>query len=86
MAQVITQYVHLDGTKVTDEIIGVGGTGLVLRRGPHSVKIPYMSREIEIGGNPVSPDTHILEEGDLDRRLNLIKAIENEKAIYRRLG
>lgn len=86
MAYMIAQYVHLDGTRVTDEIIGVGGTGLVVRRGPHAVKIPKMSHVLEMDGKPVSPDFNILKEGDYDVRPGISKQFENEKAIYRRLG
>ena len=59
MAHVVAQYVRLDGTKVTDEIIGAGGTGLVVRRGPHAVKKHYISRKIEIDENSILLNAHI---------------------------
>lgn len=87
MAPSIAEFVHLDGTKVTDEIIGIGGTNIVIQQGDYAIKIPRLSRFTEMNGIPVSIDeSQTPEEGGYDIRVDLIKALKNEKAIYQRIG
>ena len=83
----LAEFVHLDGTKVNDEIIGIGGTNIVIQRGEYAIKIPRLSRITEMNGIPVSIDeSQTPEEGGYDYRADLIKALKNEKAIYQRIG
>ena len=42
----IWQFFHLDGTKATEPILGLGGTGVVIQREECALKIPQLSREI----------------------------------------
>lgn len=86
MGSVIAEYLHLDGTRVEDNIIGVGGTGIVIQQGEYAIKIPRVSRVIEVDGAPVIQGRLTPEDGDHDVRTDLVKSLENEKAIYRRLG
>lgn len=80
-------YVYLDGTVVREEIIGVGGTGIVVSRGGYAYKIPLISKIIKIDGVPFDDGGFPPpKEGDYDERATAIEALENEKAIYRRLG
>ncbi|EXJ86351.1 serine/threonine protein kinase [Capronia epimyces CBS 606.96] len=81
------EFVHLDGTTVTDKIIGIGGTNIVVQQGKYAVKVPRLSRITEIGGTTVLLDqSKPPKEGDYDYRAQLIRALKNEKDIYRRIG
>lgn len=83
----LAEFVHLDGTTVTDEIIGIGGTNIVIQQGKYAIKIPRLSRITEISGISVSIDeSKPPEEGGYDYRADLIGALRNEKAIYQRIG
>jgi serine/threonine protein kinase len=79
-------YLYLDGTIVREPIIGVGGTGIVVSRRGYAYKIPLISKIIKIDGVPFDDPGYPPKEGDYDERATAIKAFENEKAIYRRLG
>ncbi|KAL9108018.1 MAG: hypothetical protein Q9227_007123 [Pyrenula ochraceoflavens] len=77
-------YVHLDGTKIPAiDVIGVGCTGAVIRKGDYVVKIPHISVVYERNGKPMPADTF-----DPPKNIHyaLIECLEREKAIYRRLG
>ncbi len=41
------EFVHLDGTRVAEKIIGVGRTGIVIQQGLYVLKIPRLSRNSE---------------------------------------
>ena len=86
MASVKAEFLHLDGTKVVERIIGIGGTGIVIQQRQNALKIPRISKDIEVDGLPVTNGRLTPEEGDYDERPDLISSIEDEKAIYRRLG
>lgn len=79
-------FLHLDGARVVERVIGIGGTGIVIERRQYALKIPRISRPIEIDGVPVATGRLTPEEGDYDERPDLIRSIQEEKAIYRRLG
>ena len=86
MAQLNAEFLHLDGTRVVERIIGIGGTGIIIQQGQYALKIPRISREIERVGVPLMYERLTPKEGDYDERPDLISSIEDEKAIYRRLG
>ncbi|KAF7511161.1 hypothetical protein GJ744_005058 [Endocarpon pusillum] len=86
MASINAEFLHLDGTKVVERIIGIGGTGIVVQQGQYALKIPRISRDTESDGVLVTNRRLTPEEGDYDERPDLIRSIEDEKAIYRRLG
>lgn len=79
-------FFHIDGTRVIERVIGIGGTGIVIERGQYALKIPRILRLIEIDGVPVETGRLTPEEGNYDERPDLIRSIQDEKAIYRRLG
>ncbi|KKZ61923.1 hypothetical protein EMCG_00485 [[Emmonsia] crescens] len=79
-------FLHLDGTKVVERVIGIGGTGVVIERRQYALKIPRILRPIEIDGVPVATGRLTPEEGNYDERPDLIRSIQDEKAIYQRLG
>ncbi|KAM5465048.1 hypothetical protein MauCBS54593_006681 [Microsporum audouinii] len=79
-------FLHLDGTKVVERVIGIGGTGIVIERRQYALKIPRILRPIEVDGVPVATGRLTPEEGNYDERPDLIRSIQDEKAIYRRLG
>ena len=84
---IVVEHVYLDGTEVTEEIIGRGQAGTVVKRGGHAVKIPKITKFLEIDRVPhdsgrLTPD----EEGGYDRRPPVIETLQNEKAVYRRSG
>ncbi|KKY18688.1 putative serine threonine protein kinase [Phaeomoniella chlamydospora] len=84
----VVERVHPDGAKVTDEIIGIGQTGIVIKQGEHAVKIPRLTRILEIDGVPVQSGRMTPEEGSgsVDERPIFIQTLQKEKAIYRRLS
>lgn len=86
MTSIIANYLYLDGTIVKEEIIGVGGLGIVVNRGGYAFKIPRISKIIEIDGVPFDDGRLTPNEGDYDERAAAIRAFKHEKAIYRRLG
>jgi hypothetical protein len=47
MAPIKAEFLHLDGTRVAEKIIGVSGTGIVIQQGEYALKIPRLSRDIE---------------------------------------
>ncbi|EHY60660.1 hypothetical protein ABEF92_001225 [Exophiala dermatitidis] len=77
---------HLDGTAVTEKVIGQGGTGIVVEQGQYALKLPRISRYTKIDGVPVEVGSLTPKEGDYDERPPLIESIQTEKAIYKRLG
>ncbi|KAK5442658.1 hypothetical protein LTS15_010976 [Exophiala xenobiotica] len=77
---------HLDGTAVTEKVIGQGGTGIVVEQGQYALKLPRISRHTKIDGVPVEVGSLTPKEGDYDERPPLIESIQTEKAIYKRLG
>ncbi|KAK5284785.1 hypothetical protein LTS03_008709 [Exophiala xenobiotica] len=77
---------HLDGTKVTEKVIGQGATGIIIEQGEYALKLPRISRYTKIDGVPVEVGPLTPKEGDYDERPPLIESIEVEKAIYKRLG
>ncbi|OAL32584.1 hypothetical protein AYO20_07894 [Fonsecaea nubica] len=80
-------YVYLDGTTVTEDIIGIGGTGIVVSRRGYAYKIPLISKILKIDGIPFDYGALLpRKEGDYDERATAVKALEHEKDIYRRLG
>ncbi|RMD44600.1 hypothetical protein DV735_g506, partial [Chaetothyriales sp. CBS 134920] len=86
-APIPTEFVHVDGSKVTDKIIGIGGTNIVVEQGIYAVKLPRLSRFFAPDGVSVLIDqSRPPGKGGYDYRGQLINALENEKAIYRRLG
>ncbi|EXJ61224.1 uncharacterized protein A1O5_12016, partial [Cladophialophora psammophila CBS 110553] len=70
-----------DGTKVVERILGPGVTGLVVQQGGYALTIPQLSGEI--GGEPPTRESFSLRN---EERSHRIRSIEDEKAIYRRLG
>lgn len=50
MTVLTAQFVHVDGTRVTEKIIGVGGTGIVIQQGQYALKIPRLSKDLESDG------------------------------------
>lgn len=86
-AKTVWEFVNLDGTRVVEKIIGVGGMGIVIQQRQYAIKIPQISRVTEIDGVRVAGNGSLTpKEGDYDARPDLIKLIEIEKAIYQRLG
>jgi serine/threonine protein kinase len=85
MGSINAEFLHLDGTKVVERIIGIGGTGIVIQQGQYALKIPRISRDIEVDGVPVTNGRLTPVEGDYDERPDRIRSLEDEKAIYRRL-
>ena len=79
-------YLYLDGTIVREQIIGVGGSGIVVSRGGYAYKIPLISKIIRINGVPFDDEEFTPKDGDYDERATAIKTFENEKNIYKRLG
>lgn len=77
---------HLDGTRVTERVIGQGGTGIIIQQGQYALKLPRISRHTKIDGVAVEVGRLTPEEGNYDERAPLIESIEVEKAIYKRLG
>ena len=86
MSSTQSVFLHLDGTKVVERVIGIGGTGIIIEQGQYALKIPRISRVIEIDGVSVATRRLTPKEGDYDERPDLISSIEDEKAIYKRLG
>ncbi|MCJ1313434.1 hypothetical protein MMC25_007112 [Agyrium rufum] len=86
MEPTITAFFHLDGTTVRDRIVGVGGTGIVVERGGYAVKIPRISRDVEMDGESAMFTRLTPEIGDYDERPDHIRSMENERAVYERLG
>ncbi|KAH0844306.1 hypothetical protein FOPE_09833 [Fonsecaea pedrosoi] len=83
----VAEFVHLDGTTVTDRVIGIGGTNIVIQRGKYAVKIPRLSRITLIGDiTPSIDQSRTRHEGDYDYHADLIRALNTEKDIYRRIG
>ncbi|KAK2806104.1 hypothetical protein FQN51_008057 [Onygenales sp. PD_10] len=70
----VSAFLHLDGTRVVGRVIGLGGTGIVIERGQL------------VDGVPMSTGRLTPEPGNYDERPDLIRSIQDEKAIYRRLG
>ena len=77
---------HLDGTRVTEKVIGQGATGIIIARGHYAFKLPRISRYTMIDGISVEVGSLTPKEGDYDERPPLIESIMVEKAIYKRLG
>ena len=81
------EFVHLDGTKMNmRDLIGMGGTGIVIRQGDNALKFPNFTKEVEIIDGKRVNGTITPPEGSYDHRAVLKKVFEGEKAIYQRLG
>ncbi|KIV81294.1 hypothetical protein, variant [Exophiala sideris] len=74
-------FLHLDGSPVTEEILGFGGSGLIVRAGQFAVKIPRLWQGVDILGN----GTLTPEAGEFDMRQFRMDQINREKAIFKRL-
>ncbi|EHY59562.1 hypothetical protein HRR83_001161 [Exophiala dermatitidis] len=83
---IFSEFVKLDGARVTEKVIGVGGTGLVIQRGQYAVKIPRLSRDFDVNGVVLLDESLPPSEGDYDIGAMLVSSLEREKNIYRRLG
>ena len=79
----LADYLYLDGTIVTEEIIGMGGAGIVVNRGGYACKIPRIFKVVEIDGVPVENPIH---EGVYAEVAAVVRSFKKEKAIYKRLG
>ncbi|OAL32820.1 hypothetical protein AYO20_07777 [Fonsecaea nubica] len=87
MTSHIANYLYLDGTVVQEEVIGVGGAGIVVNREGYALKIPLISKVFEIDGVPVDDRILNADAGDsYDELAVAIKSFRHEKAIYKRLG
>ncbi|KIW35975.1 uncharacterized protein PV06_11721 [Exophiala oligosperma] len=86
MTSDIANYLYLDGTIVKDEIIGVGGAGIVVNRGGYAFKIPRISKLSEIDGVPVHDRILDHNEDNYNELAVAIMSFKHEKAIYKRLG
>ena len=74
-------FLHLDGTLVTEEILGMGGSGLVIRKGQFAVKIPRLWQGVDVPADGrLTP-----EPEDFDMRQFRIDQMHLEKSIFRRL-
>ncbi|KAJ9497052.1 hypothetical protein H2202_007524 [Exophiala xenobiotica] len=74
-------FLHLDGTPVTEEILGMGGSGLVIRKGQLAVKIPRLWQGVD-----VPADGRLTPEPEaFDMRQCRIDQMQLEKSILRRL-
>lgn len=85
MALIKAEFLHLDGRRVNETIIGVCGTGIVIQQEEYAIKIPRISRDIERDGVPVTCDEATLMD-DSDEEHPHLTSIDAEKAIYQRLG
>lgn len=79
-------WLHLDGSRVTEKVIGQGATGIIIEQGQYAFKLPHISRYTKIDGVPVEVGSLTPKDGDYDERPPLIESIQVEKAIYKRLG
>ncbi|OAL40481.1 hypothetical protein AYO20_00217 [Fonsecaea nubica] len=82
----LAEFVHSDGTRVTDKIIGVGGTGIVIQKGQYAIKIPRLTREFDDDGGVALDESMAPKEGEYDLLADLVGSLERERAIYKRLG
>ncbi|KIW81866.1 hypothetical protein Z517_04892 [Fonsecaea pedrosoi CBS 271.37] len=82
----LAEFVHSDGTRVTDKIIGVGGTGIVIQKGQYAIKIPRLTREFDDDGGVALDESLVPKEGEYDLLADLVGSLERERAIYKRLG
>ncbi|OCT52715.1 serine/threonine protein kinase [Cladophialophora carrionii] len=74
-------FLHLDGTPVTEEILGMGGSGLIVRVGQFALKIPRLWQGVDIlGDGTLTP-----EAGEYDIRKFRVDQISREKLIFKRL-
>ncbi|KIW85906.1 hypothetical protein Z517_01299 [Fonsecaea pedrosoi CBS 271.37] len=87
MTSYIANYLYLDGTIVQEEVIGVGGAGIVVNREGYALNIPRISKVFEIDGVPVDDRILNADAGDsYDELAVAIKSFRHDKAIYKRLG
>ncbi|KAK5290103.1 hypothetical protein LTR99_011181 [Exophiala xenobiotica] len=86
MTSDIANYLYLDGTIVKEEIIGVGGAGIVVNQGGYAFKIPRISKLSEIDGVPVHDRILDHNEDNYNELAVAIMSFKHEKAIYKRLG
>ena len=74
-------FLHLDGSPVTEEILGMGGSGLIVRAGQFAVKIPRLWQGVDIlGDGTLTPEAE-----EFDMRQFRTDQINREKSIFRRL-
>lgn len=74
------KFIHTDGRRVTEHILGLGGSCIVIQRNQYAVKIPRLSRPLQ---EDATDSDH---EGDYDEIALSSKLLLAEKSIYRRLG
>ncbi|KAJ9636936.1 hypothetical protein H2204_005082 [Knufia peltigerae] len=75
-------FLHLDGTLVSEDILGMGGSGLVVREGTFAVKIPRLWRGVDVPDNGrLTPEAEAF-----DMRQFRIDQMNQEKPILQRLG
>ncbi|KIW39695.1 uncharacterized protein PV06_08285 [Exophiala oligosperma] len=82
----IANFVYLDGRIVKEEVIGVGGAGIVVNRGGYAFKIPRISKLVEIDGVPVHDRILNHNEDSYNELAVAVTSFRHEKAIYKRLG
>ena len=86
MGSITIAFLHTDSREVVEHVIGLGGTGLVIQRGQFALKIPRLRREVKMVDGERTIGRLTPEAGHYDDRQMMIQYIEDEKAIYRRLG
>jgi serine/threonine protein kinase len=86
MSSITVAFLHTDSREVVEHIVGVGSSGLVIQRGQFALKIPLLRREVQRVEGKRIIGRLTPEPGDYDDRQIMIQYIEEEKAIYRRLG
>jgi serine/threonine protein kinase len=86
MNSITVALLHTDSREVAEHILGLGGSGLVIQREQFAFKIPLLKREVQMIEGKRMIRRLTPEPGDYDDRQIMIQYIEEEKAIYRRLG
>jgi Protein tyrosine and serine/threonine kinase len=86
MDSVIVALLHTDSREVVERVVGLGGTGLIIQRGEYAFKIPKLCRDVEMIDGERTIGRLTPQPGEYDERKIMIQIIEEEKAIYRRLG
>lgn len=81
-----SEFVHLDGARVEERILEIGGTGLVIQREVFALKIPRLTHDFGSDGEVLRDKSSPPQAGDYDLRADRINSIEDEQPIYDRLG
>lgn len=74
------KFIHTDGRRVTEPILGLGGLCIIIQQNQYAVKIPQLSRPL--CEEAIESD----QESDYDEIAELAELLLAEKSIYRRLG